>query len=146
MYRINTIAGEAMARKGHATYPEDFPHLPPGQDFVAWKSGEDWEIETTLKGAAFEARLKRFTKDILRYRVITYCGDSGADDKREYSSIKETGWPQGTLMGQIPSAMACAMTALSYMISKTGASFWSVAISLILPYQQKNKGLSWPER
>lgn len=101
MYRINTIAGEAMARKGHATYPEDFPHLPPGQDFVAWKSGEDWEIETTLKGAAFEARLKRFTKDILRYRVITYCGDSGADDKREYSSIKEanrvaTGYVDGT--------------------------------------------------
>lgn len=43
MYRINTAAGEAMSRKGHACYPEDFPHLRPGQDFVAWKSGEDWE-------------------------------------------------------------------------------------------------------
>lgn len=78
-----------MSRKGHACYPEDFPHLRPGQDFVAWRSGEDWEIETTLEGSAFEARLRAFARDRLRYQVITYCDDSGADDKREYSSIKE---------------------------------------------------------
>ena len=89
MFRINTAAGEAMSRKGHPCYPEDFPHLPPGQDFVAWRSGEDWEIETTLEGAAFEARLRSFIADQQRYQVMTYCGDSGADDKREYSSIKE---------------------------------------------------------
>lgn len=51
MYRINTIPGEAAKAKGHASYPEDFPHLCPGKNFTAWKAGEDWEIETTLDGA-----------------------------------------------------------------------------------------------
>lgn len=63
MYHINTIPGEAAKAKGHASYPEDFPHLQPGQDFVAWKVGEDWEIETTLDGEALRQRLKMLEKE-----------------------------------------------------------------------------------
>ncbi len=62
MYRINTIPGEAEKTKGHASYPEDFPHLRQGENFKAWKVGEDWEIETTLNGEALENRLKTFAK------------------------------------------------------------------------------------
>lgn len=62
MYNINTIPGKAAKVKGHASYPEDFPHLQPGQDFVAWKVGEDWEIETTLDGEALRQRLKTLEK------------------------------------------------------------------------------------
>lgn len=62
MYHINTIPGEAAKVKRHASYPEDFPHLQPGQDFVAWKVGEDWEIETTLDGEALRQRLKMLEK------------------------------------------------------------------------------------
>lgn len=62
MYHINTIPGEAAKAKGHASYPEDFPHLRSGQDFVAWKVGEDWEIETTLDGEALRQRLKMLEK------------------------------------------------------------------------------------
>ena len=58
MYHINTIPGEAAKTKGHASYPEDFPHLRPGESFTAWKAGEDWEIETTLDGAALRERLE----------------------------------------------------------------------------------------
>lgn len=60
MYKINTIPGEAARAKGHALYPEDFPHLRPGEDFAAWKAGEDWEIETTLDGEELEERLRAF--------------------------------------------------------------------------------------
>lgn len=63
MYYINTIPGEAAKAKGHASYPEDFPHLQPGRDFVAWKVGEDWEIETTLDGEALRQRLKMLEKE-----------------------------------------------------------------------------------
>ena len=62
MYRINTIPGEAAKTKGHASYPEDFPHLRPGESFTAWKAGEDWEIETTLGGKTLEVRLRAFAK------------------------------------------------------------------------------------
>ena len=62
MYRINTIPGEAAKVKGHASYPEDFPHLRPGESFTAWKAGEDWEIETTLDGAALRERLKEIER------------------------------------------------------------------------------------
>lgn len=62
MYRINTIPGEAAKAKGHASYPEDFPHLRPGESFTAWKAGEDWEIETTLDGAALRERLEEFER------------------------------------------------------------------------------------
>lgn len=62
MYHINTIPGEAAKAKGHASYPEDFPHLRPGESFTAWKVGEDWEIETTLDGAALRERLEEFER------------------------------------------------------------------------------------
>lgn len=61
-YRINTVPGEEAARKGYASYPEDFPHLRPGENFAAWQDGEDWEIETTLGGAALHARLDKFKR------------------------------------------------------------------------------------
>lgn len=68
MFRINTIPGEAARRKGHASYPEDFPHLGPGKDFVAWKAGEDFEIETTLGSKALYARLKAFCEQEVEAR------------------------------------------------------------------------------
>lgn len=64
MFRINSIPGEAAKKKGHASYPEDFPHLRPGEDFTAWKAGEDWEIETTLTGEALKERLQIFGKKV----------------------------------------------------------------------------------
>lgn len=64
MYRINSIPGAAARERGHASYPEDFPHLRPGEDFTAWRVGEDWEIETTLSGAALEERLQTFGREV----------------------------------------------------------------------------------
>ncbi len=58
MFYINTIPAQAAQRKGYARYPDDFPHLVAGERFRAWKSGDDWEIETTLKGTSLERRLK----------------------------------------------------------------------------------------
>lgn len=58
VYYINTIPGEAVARKGHADFPKDFPHLRPGENFTAWRVGYDWEVETTLSGESLLARLK----------------------------------------------------------------------------------------
>jgi len=60
MYVINEIPGAAARKKGHATYPDDFPHLSklPGQDFTAWRIGADWHIETTLNGDALLEKLK----------------------------------------------------------------------------------------
>lgn len=58
VYYINTIPGEAAAQKGHADFPEDFPHLRPGESFTAWRVGQDWEVETTLSGEPLFARLK----------------------------------------------------------------------------------------
>ena len=63
MYRINTIPGKAAAIKGHASCPEDFPNLRPGEDFSARKVGADWEIETTLGGEALEKRLQIFKQE-----------------------------------------------------------------------------------
>ena len=64
MYRINTIPGKAVAIKGHASFPEDFPNLRPGENFSARKVGEDWEIETTLGGEALEKRLQIFKQEV----------------------------------------------------------------------------------
>lgn len=58
VYYINTIPGEAAARKGHADFPEDFPHLRPGENFTVWRVGRGWEVETTLSGESLFARLK----------------------------------------------------------------------------------------
>lgn len=68
IYHINTAAGEAAARKGHASYPEDFPHLRPGEVFTAWRVDGDWEIETTLKGVKLFKRLEALHKQIEAYR------------------------------------------------------------------------------
>lgn len=48
MFKINTIPGQAAREKGYAHYPEDFPHLTHDADFAAWRSGDDWEIETRI--------------------------------------------------------------------------------------------------
>lgn len=58
MIYINTIPAQAAQKKGYACYPEDFPYLASGEHFKAWKSGDDWEIETTLNGKSLEKRLK----------------------------------------------------------------------------------------
>lgn len=62
MYVINKIPGAAAKEKGYASYPEDFPHLEPGEDFKAWRAGGNIEIETTLAGEALEQRLKALEK------------------------------------------------------------------------------------
>lgn len=63
MYHINTIPGKATKAKGGASYPEDFLHQRPGEDFVAWKVGEDWEVETILDGEVLYQRLKMLEKE-----------------------------------------------------------------------------------
>lgn len=65
MFRFNSIPGAAAKEKGYASYPEDFPHLRLGENFKAWKSGNDWEIETTLCEAALEERLQFFCNTIM---------------------------------------------------------------------------------
>jgi hypothetical protein len=62
IFHINTAPGEAMAQKGHASYPEDFPHLKPGETFTAWRVEDGWEVETTLDGAALMERLEAFRR------------------------------------------------------------------------------------
>lgn len=57
MFRINTIPGKAAQEKGYADYPEDFPHLAPGEQFKAWRTEDGWEIETTLIGDALIRRV-----------------------------------------------------------------------------------------
>lgn len=63
MYHINTAPAQAALKKGYARYPEDFPHLAPGTQFAAWKSGEDWEIETTLDGEFLVRAFDNFMND-----------------------------------------------------------------------------------
>ena len=57
MYWINTMPREAMDRKGHASFPEDFARLRPGETFTAWRVRRGWEVETTLDGKALIERL-----------------------------------------------------------------------------------------
>lgn len=61
-YKINSVPEAASREKGYASYPEDFPHLQPGEDFAIWRSGEDWEIETLLNGVALQERLRIFER------------------------------------------------------------------------------------
>lgn len=68
MYYINTMAGKAMARKGHVSYPDDFQRLRPGENFTAWRVGQDWEIETLLTGEMLLARLKAIEEQDNRER------------------------------------------------------------------------------
>lgn len=62
MCRINKTPGEAAKAKGRACYPEDFSRLGHGEDFTAWRAGEDLEIETILEGGALLERIKEFEK------------------------------------------------------------------------------------
>ena len=85
VYHINTIPGRAAAQKGHASYPEDFPRLRPGETFAAWRVGEDWEIETMLGEKAILARLdiieKQEAGDCLREfrRMISFADEVSFD-------------------------------------------------------------------
>ena len=58
MYIINRIPEKAQKEKGYAKYPDDFPHLTDDKKFIAWKNGENWEIETILSGEELKKRLK----------------------------------------------------------------------------------------
>lgn len=69
MFRINMKAGEAAARKGHASCPDDFQRLRPGENFIAWRVGQDWEIETTLTGEPLFAQLKAIEEQERRERT-----------------------------------------------------------------------------
>lgn len=54
-YIINEMPAKAQKEKGHARYPDDFPHLKDtGKDFIAWKEpgGDAWHIETSLSDDA----------------------------------------------------------------------------------------------
>lgn len=66
MYKINTIAGKAAKENGFASYPEDFPHLKNGENFVAFQVGNDWEIETVLCGKELQEELRIFAKKLER--------------------------------------------------------------------------------
>lgn len=64
MFIINKKPAEAAKEKGYAKCPEDFVKLQPGQEAVAWKDGEDWQIETrtndtdVIKAALLKAGCK----------------------------------------------------------------------------------------
>ncbi len=85
VYYINTIPGEAVARKGHADFPKDFPHLRPGENFTAWRVGYDWEVETTLTGESLLERLKTLKEQAAEERtrelqyIVTFAGEGGFD-------------------------------------------------------------------
>lgn len=69
MYWINTMPGRAMASKGHASFPEDFARLRPGETFTAWRVVRGWEIETTLDGKALIERLQAIEEQVSRERT-----------------------------------------------------------------------------
>ena len=75
MFLINTAPAQAAREKGFARYPDDYPHLAPGEEFAAWQSGNDWEIETTLNGHALACHLERLTensKKCMCVRLVRY--------------------------------------------------------------------------
>ena len=83
MFHINTVPGQAAKQKGFARYPEDFPHLAPGEDFSAWRSGDDWEIETTLVDKELIAQIGKFMekhKHDIRMWEVKYQRQDGEID------------------------------------------------------------------
>lgn len=48
MFKINTAAGKAAELRGYAIFPDDFARLKNG-DFIMWRDGDNWEIETRLE-------------------------------------------------------------------------------------------------
>lgn len=90
MFKINTIPGRAAKEKGYAHYPEDFPHLTHGADFAAWRSGDDWEIETILVGQALVDRCNSFFKSCengIRIWEVKYRYHNGSVDFLWYGSL-----------------------------------------------------------
>lgn len=90
MFKINTIPGQAAKKKGYARYPEDFPHLTHGSDLAAWRSGDDWEIETILVGQALVDRWNSFFKfyeNGLRMWEVKYRHRNGSVDFLWYGSL-----------------------------------------------------------
>lgn len=81
MYWINTKPGKAMAKKGHAHFPEDFARLRPGETFTAWRVRRGWEVETTLEGKELIDRLKEIEERVSheRSQELQYIG-SFADE------------------------------------------------------------------
>ena len=90
MFKINTIPGQAAREKGYARYPEDFPHLTHGADFAAWRSGDDWEIETILDGQALVDRWNSFCKfyeNGIRVWEVKYQHQDGSVDFLWYGNL-----------------------------------------------------------
>ena len=54
MYHIN----EHLNGKTDTRYPDDFPLLKNGSNFVAWKSENGWHIQTTLNGEKLFEKMK----------------------------------------------------------------------------------------
>ncbi len=90
MFYINTIPARAAKEKGYARYPEDFPHLTHGTDFAAWRSGDDWEIETVLVGQALVDRWNSFCKSCengIRMWEVKYQHRNGSVDFLWYGNF-----------------------------------------------------------
>ena len=94
VYYINTIPGMAVAQKGHADFPKDFPHLRPGENFTAWRVGYDWEVETTISGESLLARLKAINEQAVEERtqefqyIISFAGEGGFDTEPARSQLR----------------------------------------------------------
>lgn len=63
MVYINKYVHEASEKRGYAVFPDDFPHLrDTGKDFVAWREGADWHVETTVTGDVLQERMSGLNK------------------------------------------------------------------------------------
>lgn len=94
MYWINTIPGKAMAKKGHANFPEDFTRLRPGETFTAWRVKSGWEIETTLEGKELIDRLKEIEERVSNERsqelqyIISFAEESCFEMEPAHSQLR----------------------------------------------------------
>lgn len=94
MYWINTIPGKAMAKKGHANFPEDFARLRPGETFTAWRVRRGWEVETTLEGKELSDRLKEIEERISNERsqelqyIISFAEESRFEMEPVHSQLR----------------------------------------------------------
>lgn len=63
MVYINKYVREASKERGYAVFPDDFPHLrDTGKDFVAWREGADWHVETIVTGDVLQERMSGLNK------------------------------------------------------------------------------------
>ena len=80
MYWINTMPREAMDRKGHASFPEDFARLRP--------------VETTLDGKALIERLMELQERVNRERsqelqyIISFAEESRFEMEPAHSQLR----------------------------------------------------------